>query len=138
MPLRISSQQQALTPYYTGFECAAIKSVWNIPDSCSSNVYVSDDGQPHKGFQQLLVNSSSNQYINHIDLNVDLSAISDPILSFAWKDYDSTSQVGDGVWLSDNDGLTFTKGTFIECPMTPSGKIQRFTFKTLRILMGLY
>ncbi|MFH1250472.1 MAG: heparinase II/III family protein [bacterium] len=101
-------------PYSTGFE-GGFDRHWQIKSSNSyGRVQIRTTNTPHSGNQHLTmdVNTNGHYSTNEAWLCLDLSdyTIEDEIIfSFYWKDFGDETHSLDGVYLSDNGGVTFTK-----------------------------
>ena len=107
-----SGENYAKIPYETGFENGSLDSYWSIKGSTDfSRIQVTPDYQPHAGNYHLTMDVSSNGAYsqNEAWLHLNLSESTTINLSFWWKDFGDETNVQDGIYFSDNGGISFKK-----------------------------
>jgi subtilisin family serine protease len=105
------SQSYASIPYSNGFESGALDEFWTSASTNDGRVRVATSNGPRSGSYQLLLDDSTSGGFsqNDVDLHVDLSAESQVLLSFWWKEFGDETHSQDGVYFSDDGGGSFTK-----------------------------
>ncbi len=105
------TQNYAVIPYSTGFESGALDEFWTSASTNDGRVRVSTINGPHGGSYQLLLDDSTSGGFsqNDVDLHVDLSAETQVLLSFWWKEFGDETHSQDGVYFSDDGGGSFVK-----------------------------
>ena len=109
--LDTTMNQYATIPYYTGFENGFDK-YWTLESSRQEGRIVATSiNTPHTGNYHMTMDlSSGSVYIrNNADLRLNLTGLSNLVLSFRWKSIGDESQNEDGVYFSDDGGLSFVK-----------------------------
>jgi PKD repeat protein len=101
----------ATLPYTTGFEGGALDQYWTSTSNNTGRLQVTTANTPHGGSYHLTMDCSSNgtYSTNQAWLYLDLSGQSQVDLNFWWKDFSDETHSTDGVYLSNNDGVSFVK-----------------------------
>lgn len=103
----------ASLPYSTGFESGAVDQFWQLfAGGSEGRILVTSANTPHTGSFHLTMDDNLNGGAfsqNEAWLRLDLSGESQVELDFWWKDFSDENHVQDGVFLSDDDGASFTK-----------------------------
>ena len=104
-------------PYSTGFE-NGLENNWTFAPviNGTSNAPVIDGvNTPYSGSKQLVLASSNTTFQDsYFDMNLNLSEENNVIMEFWFKDFGDVFHNQDGVWLSDDGGITFVKGFDID------------------------
>lgn len=101
----------ATIPYETGFE-DGMDSCWV---TTTSNFFgrnrITPDYTPHTGINALAMDvfQSNNLCTNQAQLHLDLSGQSDVLLSYWIREYGDEDNQEDGIYFSDDRGMSFTK-----------------------------
>jgi|GEM_PF-2108685 len=107
------TQQYVAPPYTTGFESGVLDANWCTYSSSAQfgRIQITDLYSPNTGTQHMTMDVTTNGNINtnEAHLGLDLSGVTDAVLSFAWKEFGDESNYQDGVWFSDDGGASFTK-----------------------------
>ena len=110
-----SAASYAQIPYQTSFEAGVLDEYWTTGSSHSSGrTAIRTDHDPLIGFRHMLLDVESNNGIfvtNHVDFRVDISNHNNVVFSYWWKRLGDEEHPEDGLFLSDDDGQTFTKIT---------------------------
>ncbi len=118
---KVMAQYYASLPYYTGFESGTLDSVWTTHSSLptgeialfTTSTTTWGTTAPYSGTYFLGMHhpaSGSGAYnTNEAWLQVDLTATSNHFLEFYWAEFGDETEVQDGVFLSDDAGVTFVK-----------------------------
>jgi len=108
----IASNAYAALPYDTGFESGSVDGFWSLTTSNADGLLaVANTNAPAAGDFHLLMASiiRSNYTTNQADLRVDLTNALNPELAFNWKDFGDEAHVADGLYFSNDSGITFEK-----------------------------
>ncbi len=106
-----STGSYATLPYSTGFE-SGLNSNWTIKASNSyARTQITTANTPHSGSYHMTmdVTTSGNYAVNEAWMGLNLSGQTQVDLSFWWKEYGDETHTNDGVYFSNNGGLTFVK-----------------------------
>jgi PKD repeat protein len=102
----------ATLPYYTGFESGSFDQYWfTQSDNSEGRIQITTANGP-RGTYHLTMDDNTDGSLyaqNEAWLRLDLSGQSQVELTFWWKEFSDENQTQDGVFISDNDGSTFTK-----------------------------
>jgi len=112
--LIIDNSHIALTPFYDGFSQFALKPHWTTHKVGSGAGVINTTWlhSPKTGALHLFMNGSDfvgNYDRNEAQLHIDVTASSNLQLSFAWKSLNNPNSLGTGVYLSDDNGISFVK-----------------------------
>jgi len=103
----------ASVPYSTSFESGTTDQFWTLfAGGSEGRILVTSANTPRTGSFHLTMDDNLNGGSfsqNEAWLRLDLSGESQVELDFWWKDFSDENHVQDGVFLSDNDGASFTK-----------------------------
>jgi len=108
----VAADTYASLPYDTGFEKGVVGPYWQLNSSNTDGLLaIANTNAPAAGDYHLLMASQtrSNFTTNQADLKVNLKGISNPQLAFNWKDFGDETHAQDGVYFSDDGGVTFAK-----------------------------
>ncbi|MEO1527079.1 MAG: endonuclease/exonuclease/phosphatase family protein [Planctomycetota bacterium] len=108
----IGTSQFATLPYSTGFESGSVDQYWTLAsDNANGRNEITTQHGPASGSYHLVMASSttSNFVTNTADLSLDLSGQQQVDLSFDWKEFSDETHSQDGVYFSDDAGVSFTK-----------------------------
>ena len=104
--------QFKIPPYSTGFE-NGLDSHWKVYESHNKygRCHLNESYSPHSGNYHLTmdVSENGNYNTNEAWLHLNLSSQNNVLLKFWWKEYADESHDLDGIYLSSNGGLNFTK-----------------------------
>ncbi len=103
---------KATIPYYTGFE-TGLDSCWTATgNNYNGRIRVAKNNSPYADSVHLLldVESGDNNYNrNWADLHIDLSSDTNVLLKLYFREFGDESHEEDGIFVSDDGGLNFTK-----------------------------
>ena len=102
----------ASLPYSTGFESGSLDPNWATVLGTEGRIEVTTANGPYSGSRHLTLDDSVNGGAfsqNEAWMRLDLSGESQVNLSFRWKEFGDETHSQDGIYLSDNAGLSFTK-----------------------------
>ncbi len=108
----IADNTYANLPYDTGFESGSVDGFWSLTTSNTDGLLaVANTNTPAAGDFHLLMASNirSNYTTNQADLRVNLNGALNPELAFNWKDFGDEAHGADGVYFSNDGGVTFAK-----------------------------
>ncbi len=117
---------RAVPPYSTGFE-SGLDSFWSTFPGTEGRIEVSSANGPYAGAFHLTMDDQvrGGAYSqNEAWLKLDLSGSSQASLSFRWKDFSDETHTQDGVFFSDDDGVTFVKVYSLQGGSTPNNTWQ--------------
>ena len=103
---------RATKGYSTGFESGALDSFWATTEGVEGRIEVSSANGPFAGSFHLAMDDDTDggSYSqNEAWLLMDLSGETQASLSFRWKELGDETHSQDGIYLSDNNGASFTK-----------------------------
>lgn len=115
------AQTYATVPYYTGFESGALDASWTATSSQPGvNIEVIQSGTltwssqtaySYAGnyFLGMDFGTGGSYNLNQGDLHLNLNGESGLRLSFKWAEWNDETEAEDGIFVSDDDGATFTK-----------------------------
>lgn len=115
------AQTYANLPYYTGFETGALDASWTaVSTQAGVNIEVIQTGvltwsgqtaYSYSGnyFLGMDYGTGAAYNLNQADLHLNLAGESSVRLEFWWAEWNDETEVQDGIFVSDNGGLTFTK-----------------------------
>ena len=94
-----------------GFESGALGTSWAVQTDFEGRVRVDGEYPQNGSFSLLLDDAMSNSTDSHaaVILPLDLRNCSAATLSFSWRSFGSESHPDDGVFISDDDGQTWSK-----------------------------
>jgi len=134
-----TAQNSASIPYYTGFENGTLDSCWTTSsslltgeiaimtyDSSSWGVTQAHSGLYFLGMHDTTTDGAYNT--NQAILQIDLTQSTDHYFEFYWADFGDETEPEDGVYLSDDSGLTFTKVINLPGENYPDLVYSRFYF----------
>ncbi|MCK4956353.1 MAG: right-handed parallel beta-helix repeat-containing protein, partial [Candidatus Cloacimonetes bacterium] len=101
----------ATLPYSTGFE-SGLDEYWKIYSSNNyGRIEITTEHDPHTGSKHLTMDSQqAGQYvINEAWLHLNLAGKTRTWFDFKWKEFGDEYHAEDGVYLSDDGGVNFTK-----------------------------
>ena len=99
----------AAFPFYDGFESGALDPVWQPFTTVEGRVQVSP-AYPYSGTYSLLLDDYSANWkysFAAVELAIDLAGQSDVELDFWWRWFHDDEDPEDGVFISDDEGLTW-------------------------------
>ncbi len=102
----------ASLPYSTGFESGSLDANWATVLGTEGRIEVTTANGPFAGSRHLTLDDSVNGGAfsqNEAWMRLDLSGESQVNLAFRWKEFGDETHSQDGIYLSDNAGLSFTK-----------------------------
>ncbi len=114
-------QTYATLPYYTGFESGSLDASWTAVSTQSGvNIEVIQSGTltwssqtaySYAGnyFLGMDYGTGGTYNLNRADLHLNLSSQTNVVLDFWWAEWNDETEVEDGIFVSDDDGITFTK-----------------------------
>ena len=97
--------------YSTGFEGGSVDQYWTTASTAVGRVLVTTANTPHTGSYHLTMDSATNgtYSLNEAVLHLDLAGTTEVDLGFWWKEFGDETHTQDGVYFSDDDGLTYVK-----------------------------
>ncbi len=101
----------ASIPYETGFENGLDSCWFTSTSNPNGRIRITPDFSPHSGVNALATDvvSNGNLSINHSRLHLDLSSQDDVFMSYWIKEFGDEDHPEDGVYFSDDWGMTYTK-----------------------------
>ncbi len=96
-------------PFADGFESGTLEAAWTVYTTAEGRVRVAT-GYPAEGSYSLLLDdstSASEYSIAAAVLHLDLSGESDVTLSFRWREFGDENHPEDGVFISDDSGVSW-------------------------------
>lgn len=120
-PLLSSAQTYAPVPYSTGFESGTLDASWTIASSQSGlNIEIIQTGvltwsgqtaYSHTGnyFLGMDYEIGGTYNLNTADLHLNTAGSSALRLQFWWAEWNDETETQDGIYVSDNGGVSFTK-----------------------------
>ncbi len=95
--------------FYDGFETGTITPTWMITTTNEGRVQASTSDPYMGSYSALLDDSVANSVfsIAGIILPIDLSGNTELVLDFWWREYGNQNHAEDGVFISDDDGVTW-------------------------------
>ena len=103
--------------FFEDFETGSLRSMWTEAASIAEGqVLVGRSSNALDGFFEFFSYKSTDaggQTINTLDLRIDLSAYTDKdlLLEYWIRDFFDDTNAGEGIWLSDDNGLSFSQAT---------------------------
>lgn len=98
-------------PYCMGFEDGVLDPHWIVSEGVEGRIEVSDENDPI-GRYHLAMDDETPEgaySLNEAELRVNLAGEDEVALSFKWKEFGDETHPEDGVFLSDNNGLSYVK-----------------------------
>ncbi len=98
-------------PYYTGFG-DGFDASWKLSSTdLLGRIVATGAYGPYAGGYQLLmdVSTGSNYNLNKADLHLNLNNLNNLVMSYRWKSIGNENHGENGIWFSDNGGISFKK-----------------------------
>ena len=106
-----ASNGYATLPYSTGFESGSFDEYWSTEtENSNGRIQVTSANSPSGSYHMTMDVVSSGQFCtNGALLKVNLAGKSGVSLSFDWKEFGDENHNQDGIYISDDDGASYTK-----------------------------
>jgi len=107
-----SSSPGASLPYSTGFESGSFDQYWATALGTEGRIQLTTANGPYAGSRHMTMDDTVNGGAysqNEAWLLLNLAGESQVELSFRWKDFSDETHSQDGIYFSDNGGVSFTK-----------------------------